>query len=144
MTTRASRFAFAALLAGLALGQCTKQGRHAPTAAPLDAGRPLPRVLDAAAPDAAPREEAACGADGDCGWDDPCIPRRCQPGRPPPVGCDKSSRPLGLCRCIDRRCTLQPDAPPPASEACDADRDCQPDPGTALCVRGGRALGPID
>jgi hypothetical protein len=89
-----------------------------------------------------------CSADADCGWDDPCTPRRCgrAAGAPGP-GCDKSWPPPGTCTCVEHQCTLRPDDPArgASDSGCRSDDECAVDVAAATChLRGDSLIGPIE
>jgi hypothetical protein len=73
-----------------------------------------------------------CKSDADCGWDDPCMPSRCVESTPN-VGCDKSLPPPGTCRCLDERCTLEPQTIPEPRGTCEMG-GCVVDRAAGRCV----------
>jgi hypothetical protein len=88
-----------------------------------------------------------CKADGDCGWDDPCQPRRCSAVvEPPTAGCEKRPSTPGTCACVEQQCTLRPSEPTRGTSAagCSRDDECAVDVGSATChLRGRLSVGPI-
>jgi hypothetical protein len=116
----------------------------AAAAAPADAAPAAPP----ATPDAGPLGARGdyCDQDADCGWDDPCMARRCGKA-PEPTGCDKSMPPPGTCSCVENQCTLKPKDPALGASApgCTTDADCAIDVGTATChLKGTTLIGPIE
>lgn len=114
------------------------------SAAPADAAAPAP-PRDAAPPALTWRGDH-CDDDKQCGWDDPCVAKRCGNNAPPGVGCDKSAAKPGECRCNERMCTLRPADPAYGASAagCKTDDECAVDVGTGTCHLGGTTLiGPI-
>lgn len=97
------------------------------------------------------RSDVACASDADCGWDHPCMPRRCvEAPTPGPIACDESSPPPGTCLCHAGACTLKPTAPPAPTGTCEP-RACVVDRAAGRCVAddGGvaenlRASRPVD
>lgn len=122
-----------------------------PEPAPAQAIEPAPPPAPPAAPPPGRdhRSAVACSTDAECGWDDPCQPRRCvEP--PAPTECDKSSPAPGACLCVAGACTLKPDPPPPPAGTCEP-RACVVDLAGGRCVAddGGvpqhiRATRPVD
>lgn len=92
-----------------------------------------------------------CERDDQCGWDDPCSPRRCQKGGEREMSScgDRKTgpHPPGECLCLDRMCTRKSSIPEPwksAGEVCERDGDCAVDVPTATCHSKGQTLiGPI-
>jgi hypothetical protein len=137
----------------LSISACKKEA--APPAEPA-AGKKAPPP--ASPPDAAPAPPApdaglgwrgdSCRDAADCGWDDPCFPRRCGKKGAEGVPCEKSAPAPGKCLCNEDMCTLRPDDAAygeSAAAGCKADADCAVDVGTGTCHLGGDALiGPID
>ncbi|MFO0547263.1 MAG: hypothetical protein U0271_02685 [Polyangiaceae bacterium] len=70
----------------------------------------------------APEPSLACGSDADCGWDDPCMPKRCQSALADAGAeereCTKSIPPPGSCLCVEGACALKPSKPPPPVGPC--------------------------
>jgi hypothetical protein len=129
----------------------------APTAPTLDAAPAVAVVVPDAAPPPAPDAAPAawdgergdlCKVDGDCGFDDPCLPTRCVGTKAAraATACDESAPPPGSCGCASGWCQLHRDAHAPSPETgCKADDDCALDASRGVCHvapgRGGR--GPI-
>lgn len=106
-------------------------------APPPAKAQPLPSAPPPATPAPPPagrdhRSAVACSSDADCGWDDPCLPKRCVEAAANP-GCDKSSPPPGACLCLAGSCTLKPDTPPPPTRTCEP-RACVVDLAGGRCV----------
>jgi hypothetical protein len=82
-------------------------------------------------PAAPPVDTGACAADTDCAFDDACDPRRCVSAAsvPASVGCEKTRPATGTCVCLERRCSLQPNADHPKVAV---DTDCDDIPGCVL------------
>lgn len=91
-----------------------------------------------------------CHADADCGWDDPCLPRRCSElATPRPTStCEAPPLAPGTCSCVEHQCTLRPRDPERSSSSpgsCNTDLTCAIDVGTGTCHADGKTLiGPID
>ncbi|HEU4534281.1 MAG TPA: hypothetical protein VFS00_09185 [Polyangiaceae bacterium] len=80
-----------------------------------------------------PSVGAACVADADCRWDDPCTPQRCVGGRAETADCEKSSPPPGACLCVARQCALKPSRMPAPAGACEPG-GCVLDRAAGRCV----------
>jgi len=97
-----------------------------------------PSLPEPPAPPASPppgrdhRSFVACSSDADCGWDNPCTPRRCVEAQAP-VDCEESSPSPGTCLCLAGACTLKPHTPPPPTGTCEP-RACVVDRSAGICV----------
>ncbi|MBS1120713.1 MAG: hypothetical protein H6Q90_2941 [Deltaproteobacteria bacterium] len=105
-------------------------GSSPPVLAPRDAAPATPS--DAGAPES----PATCSTDQDCGFDDPCVPKRCVAAvaRSDIKVCDKSFLATGDCRCFHNRCALHPHAD---HKAVAVDRDCSSATSCALDLAAG-------
>ena len=117
-----------------------------PPAETSDPGREPPAATEPATAAAATAADAgnqpavdpaACTADADCTFQDPCDPRRCVAAAsvPEAVGCEKSRPPTGTCVCFENRCALKPGANHPKMAV---DSDCNYTEGCALDRAAGR------
>lgn len=127
-----------------------------------DASAPSPRAVAAASASEDAEDAAApatpaqptwrgdfCRADADCGWDDPCGPRRCAAVKAPSVvDCAEKSPFPGSCACVEGQCTLRPTIPSQAAgpqDACGGETKCAIDVATGTCHAGGDwRIGPIE
>jgi hypothetical protein len=130
--------------AGVLLSGCGKTEGQARAQGAL----PTPRA--APAPSAGPAWRGDhCSATAQCGWDDPCAPKRCQKVAGPPKSreCGESLPSPGECLCVDSMCTLKPKDPKVGESktaGCATDADCAVDVPTATChVKGTTLIGPI-
>jgi hypothetical protein len=78
------------------------------------------------------RSVVACETDADCGWDDPCQPRRCVEPQVS-AGCEETLPSPGACLCVAGACTLKPHTPPPPAGTCEP-RGCVVDRAGGRCV----------
>lgn len=114
----------------------------APAAPPVTEPAPPPTE---AAPTATQHAAIPCDADGDCGWDDPCVPTHCVEHREPASDCSGASPAPGACACLGGYCTLVPTGTsassggvvpgPPCRSFCSADPSggtCLPDDPSGL------------
>lgn len=118
--------------------------------APEEAPSPPPSQDATTAPPAASEPSWRghfCERDEDCGWDDPCFPKRCGERVDSVPVCNESAPAPGSCTCIEGMCTLRRsrlssgDSPFPA---CLHDEDCAIDIGTGTChAHGTHQVGPI-
>jgi hypothetical protein len=117
-----------------------------PTAQSSSAAAAAPSIAAPAQPEASPppgsdhRSAAACNADADCDFDDPCVPTRCMgaQARDDPK-CDESAPAPGACVCLAGRCTLEPREQPRPDGPCEV-RGCVVDRAGGRCVADTRGL----
>lgn len=119
---RDMRRTIASVLVALFSG-CVRDGMAQPRPSPADGG-------SASSP-------APCGADGECGWDDPCVPTRCvAAGSSRPAACRRSAPEPGSCRCVIGACTLQRgdlESTRSPERGCQTSADCDLDRPTGVC-----------
>ncbi|MCC6875307.1 MAG: hypothetical protein IT378_13455 [Sandaracinaceae bacterium] len=111
---------------------------------------PAPAEPGPAEPAQAEPDRVTCAADGDCHFDDGCVPRRCVAGPgPEQVACEETAPPPGNCLCYQQRCTLRPSATRAEvtdADACDPVRaPCGLELASGRCVPNGtNDLSPVD
>jgi hypothetical protein len=137
------------LILAFSLFACSEPAESAPSATP-------PPVVEAPAPPAAPPAPPPpkgrgdhCQADSECGFDDPCMPKRC--GTSIPTGaakCEESWKPNATCGCVENQCAWKWTAAPSefaVAKGCSKDSECALDVGTGTCATGGSVMiGPIE
>jgi hypothetical protein len=106
---------------------------------------PPPVTVQAPKPPPARGRGDFCDSDAECGWDEPCAPKRCgTSATAPEVECEKAAAAPGTCACVEHQCATRLAAPATgAAPGCKADGDCAIDVGTGTCDVGQVMVGPI-